>query len=250
MAKGFEKMEEPINFVCLKWGTKYHAEYVNRLYRMVQRNFTLPFRFFCLTEDAQGLETGIEPLPLEVSDLQGWWYKLSLFQKDFFQLEGEMIYLDLDVVIVDNIDFLAKEPGDFLIIKNWSRNQMWNSSVMRFKIGKYAYIWDRFLEQKEKIVHSLHGDQEWIFECVPEASTWPENRILSYKKSLNSKAFPILQKLGLEKLGLRAFDWMDTPLPNEASIIIFHGKPDPDDVAEHAYGFWKRASFIHKAWYK
>ena len=29
--------------ICMKWGTKYGAEYVNRLYNMVKRNLTLPF---------------------------------------------------------------------------------------------------------------------------------------------------------------------------------------------------------------
>ena len=40
------------NVVCIKWGEKYSAEYVNRLYGMVQRQLSLPHRFVCLTEDS------------------------------------------------------------------------------------------------------------------------------------------------------------------------------------------------------
>jgi hypothetical protein len=239
---------KPVNLVCLKWGTKYPPEYVNRLYRMVSRHLHRPFRFYCLTEDPQGLSEEIEILPLTETGLSGWWYKLSLFRDDFYGLEGDLLYLDLDVVITDDIDFLVDQPGEFLIIRNWSRNPMWNSSVMRFQIGRFSHIWDRFLERQQEIVDSLNGDQEWIFHCVPDAGTWPEDKIVSYKKSLDSKALPLLEKLGLGRFGLKAPDFLDTPLRKGAAIIIFHGKPDPDDVADRAYGFWKRASFIRHAW--
>lgn len=240
--------ETPANFVCLKWGNKYPASYVNRLYRMVERHFPYPFRFHCLTEDASGLDADVIPLSLQIDDLVGYWYKLALFQREFHGLSGNLIYLDLDLVIVGDIAFLADHPGDFVIIRNWSRRPMWNSSVMRFPVGRHAYIWDKFVADKQRILNTLNGDQEWIFECVPHAATWPAERILSYKKSLPSKAFPTLHKLGLGRLGLRAPQWMDTPLPEEAAIVLFHGKPDPDDIADSPYGPWKRASFVERNW--
>ena len=50
--------------VCMKWGDKYGAEYVNRLYNMVARNTTLPFKFVCFTDNANGLLPEIESRPL------------------------------------------------------------------------------------------------------------------------------------------------------------------------------------------
>ena len=47
--------EEIVNVLCMKWGTKYPADYVNRLYSMVARNMQRKFRFVCLTEDSEGL---------------------------------------------------------------------------------------------------------------------------------------------------------------------------------------------------
>jgi len=41
-------MTEPVNILCLKWGTRYPAEYANKLYRGVARNLKRPFRFFLL----------------------------------------------------------------------------------------------------------------------------------------------------------------------------------------------------------
>jgi len=241
-------MNKKVNFVCLKWGDKYPALYVNRLYHMIESNLSIPFTLYCLTENSKGLLKDIEVLPLERSDLEGWWYKLLLFKKDFFGLKGELIYLDLDIVIVNNIDFLVEEKGDFIIINNWSKNKMWNSSIMRFKIGKFTNIWESFLSNKDKVIKEYNGDQEWIYHCVPNANTWDKHKIVSYKKSLKSKAFPILQKIGLCNFILKFFPSLDTPLSKDAAIVIFHGKPDPDDVATKHYKCWKRASFIQKSW--
>lgn len=239
-----------LNVVCLKWGTKYGPGYVNRLYHMVGRQLRRRFRFHCLTEDPSGLDAGIVVLPLVCSPgLSGWWYKLSLFAPEFFGLRGRLLYLDLDVVIAGNIDFLCDVPGDFVILRNWSRKRMWNSSVMRFVIGAHADVWRGFQDKAESIMTSCNGDQEWIFQCIPEAATWPAEKIVSYKKSLDSRAFPLLAKLGGEHFGLRAPARLDTPLPATAAIVVFHGKPDPEDVAYRPCGLWKRASFVVDHWY-
>jgi len=66
--------------VCLKYGTKYSADYVNKLYNMVKRNLTLDHEFVCYTEDATGIDLGIriEPIPL-MPGVTGWWYKPMFF---------------------------------------------------------------------------------------------------------------------------------------------------------------------------
>ena len=47
----------PINFVCLKWGTKYSAEFVNKLYGMCSRHFE-GFKFH-LDGDDKGSSTNV-----------------------------------------------------------------------------------------------------------------------------------------------------------------------------------------------
>ena len=56
--------KEVVNVLCMKWGTKYAADYVNTLYSMVARNMTRDFRFICLTEDGAGLHENVEVFPL------------------------------------------------------------------------------------------------------------------------------------------------------------------------------------------
>ena len=43
--------------VCLKYGDKYSADYVNKLYNGVKRNLTVPFEFVCYTEDPKGIRS-------------------------------------------------------------------------------------------------------------------------------------------------------------------------------------------------
>ena len=94
-----------LNVLCVKWGTKYPADYVNRLRSMVSRNLPLPHRFVCLTDDAAGLERGIETLPFLQTDLEYCWNKLLLF--DRLPLEGVGLYLDLDVVVTGDLTPIA-----------------------------------------------------------------------------------------------------------------------------------------------
>ena len=62
-------VKEVVNVLCMKWGTKYAADYVNTLYSMVARNMTRDFRFVCLTEDGVGLHEKVEVFPPSVSPI-------------------------------------------------------------------------------------------------------------------------------------------------------------------------------------
>ena len=55
---------QPVNIICMKWGTKYSPDYVNTLYSMVNRHMIRPFRFVCLTDNNDGFVSEIEVLPL------------------------------------------------------------------------------------------------------------------------------------------------------------------------------------------
>ena len=133
-----------IHVVSVNGGINILQSYVNRLYGMVVRNLSLSHTFHCLTEESGGIHEGVNILPLPDTDYEGWWIKLMLFQRDFFGLRGRIIYLDLDIVITGNIDFLAEDNVGLSIIKNWSRNRMWNSSVMSFTIGSLYQVWEGF----------------------------------------------------------------------------------------------------------
>ena len=86
-------MSSPAHVVCIKWGTLFGPEYVNRLYSGVRRNMAGPVRFYCMTEHAEGLhpEIRVLDLPTEpfredmdralaLANRQGAMRKVSLFK--------------------------------------------------------------------------------------------------------------------------------------------------------------------------
>ena len=83
------------NVICIKWGTKFSFEYVNRLYKMVEKNLTVPHRFVCFTDDSEGILEEIETRPLpELNDTglpEKAWKKLGLFTNQLADLEKTRI---------------------------------------------------------------------------------------------------------------------------------------------------------------
>jgi hypothetical protein len=242
----------PVNVICLKWGNKYPAEDVNKLYHMVKHNLDRDFVFHCITEDSQGLSEEIQVLPLYDDTLTGWWHKLSIYRKDFYGLEGTALFLDLDIVITGSLDNLFDyKPGATCSIldKGGSKWNVINSSVVRFEIGALNYVWEGFQYNHDWIMHNMHGDQDWLGLVVPSVEVYPENWVVSYKKDCRAKGWKLLGHLGeaLMKKGILK-PIGEAVLPAGAKIVIFHGKPDPIDVVYKPYKQWKRASWIQHYW--
>ena len=109
-------MSDTNYIICMKWGTKYGAEYVNRLYNMVKRNLTLPFTMVCLTDNSTGIRDEITCYPIPELNLpsdipERGWKKLTTFKPDLYGLKGTALFLDIDIVIIDNIDaFYSQSP--------------------------------------------------------------------------------------------------------------------------------------------
>ena len=59
------------NIICIKWGPLFGPEYVNRLYSGVRRNIEAKVRFFCMTENTDGLHPDIEVLSLPEEPFAG-----------------------------------------------------------------------------------------------------------------------------------------------------------------------------------
>ena len=101
------------NFACVCYGDKYPVEYVQKLYNMVTRNTTLHINFFVFTDHVKMhkmIDGHINIREFPETDLQGWWNKMQLFHPKV-DLPGHTLYMDLDVVITDNIDcFFTYKP--------------------------------------------------------------------------------------------------------------------------------------------
>lgn len=240
---------ETLQFICLKWGAKYSANYVNRIYNMIQRFTKRRSKLYCITDNSEGLYPEITPLPLTNMTLTGWWHKLSVFQADLYGLKGSVLFLDLDVVITRDLTPLFDfEAGSFVISREFGTDG-YNSSVFRLEAGSMPYVWETFLASSDDITSRLHGDQDWINLQVSDAKTWPENWVVSYKKQCNSRIQPsygIVGKLLRDNGLFLPKDY--AVFPDDTKVVQFHGKPDPEDVMSKPYGVYKAAPWITEFW--
>lgn len=221
------------NIVCLKHGNKYSADYVNKLYNMVKRNITVPYEFYCFTENRKGLDPNIKVIDLFLHPrIQGWWYKTYFFNPNI-GLNGTLLYFDLDVIVFDNIDKLFDyKPGEFCIIRDFNRslrkdwNKM-NSSVFRLEIGQHAHVYENYIKDPTN-ARRYHGDQDWIFAQVTEDfNFWPEEWIQSYKWEMRDRNQ--LQRIN----GVRNFRKPGEPkIVKGCSVAVFHGQPNPHDCID------------------
>lgn len=237
---------DTVNVVCFKFGKAYGPEYVNKLYHMCQRNISLPFRFVCLTEITDGLEPDIEVLPLpdfeEPPPEYLWrclcWRKLALFDREFHDLKGKVLLLDIDLVIVDNIDCFFTFSDKLAMPQNWSKpgRLFGQGSVISFDIGKYHHLLQKWRNDPASIYKKHDSEQNYIPEELgKENIDWfPVEWCRSFKDHcmpggiLNSFISP-------------------TKIPEGAKIIVFHGHPKPPDAIA---GRWGAPVQWYKRFYK
>ncbi len=220
-----------INIVCLKWGSKYGPEYVNRLYAAVSRNCQRSFRFWCLTEDAGGINPEVQTLNLTPArNLDSWWNKMFLFAAHNALPAGEQIfYIDLDTLIVDRIDDLldAEQVPNIVVLRDFYHGIARTagnvgSGLMSWRHGDYDYIWKEFVRDPEAAMRAVrpHGDQAWIEHCVDTWHYWQDlwpGSVVSFKMHCQQG------------------------IPPGAKIICYHGNPSiPESVTYRGQDWrWK-----------
>lgn len=224
---------DSVNVVCLKWGTRYPAHYVNKLYRGVTKHLHRPFRFVCITDDSKGLVDGVETVPILPDPKTKWpwpniFMKLAVTADGAANLVGPTLFLDIDIAITGDIDcFFDYKPGKNCIIHNWVEKRktffrkaphVGNSSVFRFEAGKSGYIYETFLrEMNEAMDRKCYcTEQAFLTHAMKEVYWWPDEWARSFKRHA-MWSFPFNL-------------WLEPSLPVGCRILVFHGKPDPDEA--------------------
>ena len=178
------------NIICMKWGTKFGPEYVNRLAAMVRRNMHRDYQLVCFTDDPRGIEPSVRTEPLPTLDLdpslpERGWRKLTVYQKELADLKGNALFLDLDLVIMGPLDDFFDVPGKFRIINDWNlNNYIGNSSVFRFEIGQFTGILDYYLTHTREVYASHRNEQAYLSWWLKEHGLleyWDENWCKSFK---------------------------------------------------------------------
>lgn len=243
-------MDDKKIIICMKWGTKFGPEYVNRLYKMVEKNLTLPHRFVCLTDNSDGIMDGVEifpipdNVPVDENAPERGWKKLSIFAEKLYDLSGQALFLDLDIVIRDNIDCFFDGSDKFLIIKDWDfpNDIIGNSSVFRFNIGKHSYVLKEFIKNKAEIQKRHRNEQAYLSYAINAHGAlkyWPKQWCVSFKRNC---------------LHMWPMCYFKMPIdPKKAKIIVFHGKPNPEQayngyVGKCGFRFVKATKWLDLYW--
>jgi len=164
------------NFVCIKWGDKYPAKYVNNLYNMVKRNYKKEFTFTCYTDDSTDIICDTAPIPDDGLLHPKYYFgkenfcfdraKFLIFNsKEWLGYKGNWCYLDLDVVIqedITEIETLSQKPR--MIYCRWQpesqkhdrlfieiRGTFYNSSVTMWPDDSTKHIYEDVLQNSEAV---------------------------------------------------------------------------------------------------
>jgi hypothetical protein len=256
-------MADPVNVICMKWGSMYGPEYVNNLRAGVSRHLARAHRFVCFTDDARGIDPQVEirpmpevQLPAGQADLR--WRKLSVFGDRLADLRGTTLFLDLDLVVVADLAPFFSLPGAFRIIRddelfrskplrkiNPERDRflasVGNSSVFRFEIGQHRYILDAYVADPAGAARRYEISQQ--FQSAQLAAHghlayWPRGWCVSFK---NDCVAPNL------------LSYIRPPrLPAGALIVVFAGSPKMGEVMAGGGHTWYRnvggAKWLQSAW--
>jgi hypothetical protein len=226
----------PIDCACLIHGDVYDWTYVERLYNMLDRHLSQGVRLHVYTEANR-----IVPAPMIKHELQdwgisgpkkAWWYKLQLFDSKLFS--GALLYFDLDVVIVDNIDWITCLPlnyfwgvKDFKYLWRPNHSEI-NSSVMWWDTQIYDFVWQEMSNQNlNDVMKKYRGDQNYISEAISNANYrfLDPVRIQSWRWQCYNGGYNFAKKT------YKNID-SGTVLSPNTNVLVFHGKPKPGDLQD------------------
>ena len=156
-----------IDVYCVNVGTKYTRDFDKKLKDSIAEHFTLEHKFTCLTDKPEKEYD----IPITHPELRGVFHKLSLFQ-----YTGNCLFFDLDILINDNIDFLASEFDRLTLVNSspWkqeslkeplkfriTQNTLVNSSIMRWTDERNVF--EKFMKHRDLYVRLYSGIDRFIY---------------------------------------------------------------------------------------
>ena len=215
--------------ICTSWDGKdyYPAEYVERLYRGVCRNTTVPFDFVLFAgPDVKGGQFG-EDIYIAQTGKSYWWPGMFFWMKNPPGVQTKTkLYIEIDVVIVGNLDTIIKWPSDHCYSRDWQgttmprgRENEANPGVALIRGGADSYVWDEYVKagmpnwnphDKAAAKSPLRmAAQGIINEKKQTYDLFPEDICASYKYKVKKEG-----------------------LPPDCVTVHFHGRPGPHEVGE------------------
>ena len=226
-----------IDCACVIHGDGYDWIYVDRLYSMLTRHFTKGIRLHVYTEQSRSVpDHMIKHVLTEWTGLSGrrrsWWYKMQLF--DSKHHAGQLLYLDLDTVIVNNLDWILElDTRYFWSIRDFQ--SLWNpqfqginSSLMYWNTVAFTKIWEDFSCQDiHQIRKKYNGDQDYLSNALSPT----KRKFIDHNRAVSWRWQALDGGMNFQKRTHKIPN-NGTEFGSKTSLLIFHGNPKPDQVQD------------------
>ncbi len=221
-----------LTVVTWKWETPgyrstFTSDTVNVLARMVGRHYKQPHRVVCVTDQPEGLDSAIEPVPAwndfaNVPSPHGkrnpsCYRRLRLFHPEAEQFFGpRFVSIDLDAVIVNDMAPLWDRSEDVVLWGDSTNPQpgsIYNGSMQLLRACARPGVWNDFDPRTSPDLAMRAGawgsDQGWLsYKLGRHEAKWTKaDGVYSYRNHIKPTR--------------------DKALPADARVVFFHGADDP-----------------------
>jgi len=193
-----------INILCWLWHdpkcyAQYTAEHVNRWASMVKRNVTVPHRLSCVTDQPEGIDDGIDIIPLpdwpEVVN-PNWptskgrpqcHRRIDMWRADAAETYGErFLMMDIDCAILGNIDHILSREEDVVINGSSMSHRPYNGGMVLMTAGARPQVYDQWTPKRQVQASKDHlgSDQAWYAEILgpDEAKFRKHDGVVYYRR--------------------------------------------------------------------
>jgi len=228
-----------VDCACVIHSTGYDWAYVDRLYNMLSRVFPNGIRFHVYTEadrrvPAHMIKHVLKDWPGISGPKKSWWYKMQLFNPEHFA--GDLLYLDLDVVVVRELDWVKQLDTsffwgirDFRHLQNRAKVTI-NSSMMWWNVSQFSYVWDKFIaDDVATVARRFPGDQDYITHAISQTQ-----RRFFEDKYFESYRWQTLDGGYMFNKRQHVRPGSGVLINGDTALVVFHGSPKPNQVTDPA----------------
>ena len=202
----------------------YSSEWVDRLYRAIERNYNGKFNFICLVDQNYDFKEPVDAIRFDRSvDQYGWMSLMELYRPDL--CKGKRLTIGLDTIITGPLDDIFAYDAKIAVCQDPYHPETICNAITICDDDFCEEVWqlwkndERMFLRDAKLDYGPHNAPSEMallrvaYPDSPRLDTIFKGKILSYRVHIHGH---------MNRL-------------KDASIIYFHGKDKPHTVADQQW---------------